>query len=60
MKQRFESSSESLLNSKITEILIEDACGQVMPKANADYFGTPLMWRALTRQTWMPAASKMS
>ena len=38
MKQRFESSSESLLNSKITEILIEDACGQVMPKANADYF----------------------
>jgi hypothetical protein len=38
MKQRFEPSGEALLKSGITQILIEDASAQAMPKANSDHF----------------------
>lgn len=38
MKQRFEPSSDALLQSGITEIFVEDASGQAMPKANSKSF----------------------
>ncbi len=38
MKQRFEPSGKSLLKFGITEILVEDASAQVMPKANSSHF----------------------
>jgi hypothetical protein len=38
MKQRFEPSAEALVKSGITQILIEDASAQAMPKANSDHF----------------------
>ena len=38
MKQRFEPSSEALIRSGITDILVEDASGQAMPKANLGTF----------------------
>ena len=38
MKQRFEPSCEGLRQSGITEIFVEDASGQAMPKANSESF----------------------
>ena len=38
MKQRFEPSCEALSQSGITEIFVEDASGQAMPKANSEFF----------------------
>ncbi len=38
MKKRFQPSGQELLQSGITEILIEDASAQAMPKANSNHF----------------------